>query len=278
MSAPPSYKELFGVVSDYLTKGSDVQGAQFDAKEDGEPNCLNAFPFARKGLVGAHLIYDCTKLNTTLSSKVSGNFQSWKEYLPTITYKTKVKGTSNAIEVDTATGTVNVSAKHPVLNANWKTSLLDGGATEVSATTCVRPAVYGGASLIYDPKRSGLRDFTALIARLGCPNIYNGDVMGKFSSSSGFSIHMRIPLHQYVDAAISAERQRYIAGIQGRSPCGARLMMHANVTDGTYTMTTIRNVNDIWKITLTMTAPFFKDKNATAPRYGLKITHMDATD
>jgi hypothetical protein len=278
MSVPPNFKELANVVNDYLTKGSDVQGVQLDAREDGNPDALNVFPFVRKGLVGAHLVYDCTRLNTTVRSRVSPDFQSWRDYLPTVTYKTKLNGTRNTVEVDAAVGTVKVSAVHPVVNASCKTALMDGGVTDVNATTDLGNQFFAGASLMYDPKRSGLRNATAVLVRYGCPNIFRGDLMAKYDLRYGFSLHMRVPLHQYMDAAVAAERQRFIAGIQGRSPCGARLMLNANVTDGTYTATAIRNFGDIWKFTLTMTAPFSRSGNAVAPRYGLKFTHMDATD
>ncbi|KPA81592.1 putative mitochondrial hypothetical protein [Leptomonas pyrrhocoris] len=278
MAFPPCYHAIVNAVDEYLTKGSQVQGAQLDAAEEGDPNCLNVFPFAQKGCVGAHLTYNCAPLNTTVKSKVSPNFKSWKEYLPSITYTAKINGTSDVFMVDAATGVVNVTAMHPVVTASCRTSLLDGGATNVTAATCIQPQLYGGASLSYDPKRSGLRDFTAAVVRYSCPNIYKGDLMGKYNLRNGFSVHMRVPVHPYMDVAVAAERQRFIAGIQGRSPCGARLMLNTNVTDGTYTITTIRNFGDIWKFTLTMTAPFSGSGNAAAPRYGLKFTHMDAVD
>ena len=277
MSAPPSYKELANVVNDYLTKGSEVLGVWLDAKEEGDPDRLNAYPFASKGVVGANLTYNCPKYNTTVTSRVSPNLP-WCKYLPTVTYSTKFKGTSDTVEVNVAEGTVKVTAQHPVANVSCKTAVLDGGVTNLNATTCVRQNLYAGASLFYDPKRSGIRDFTAVMVRYSCPNIYKGDLMGKYSLSNGFSVHMRIPLHQYMDAAIAAERQRFIAGVQGRSPCGAQVMLNANVTEGTYTATAIRNLGDIWKLTLTMTAPFSKAGNATPPRYGFKFTHMDATE
>lgn len=278
MSIPPSYKDLTNVVNDYLTKGSEVRGISLDAKEDGDLDAVNVFPFAQKGLVGAHLVYNNSRFNTSVASRVAYDFRDWRQFLPTVTYRTKINNTADTIEVNASAGTVKVSAEHPVANVTCKTALLDGLASEVAATTCVAAETYAGAALSYDPQRSGVRDFTAAVVRYNCPNIYRGDILAKFTLRYGFGLHLRIPLHQYADVAIAAERQRFIAGVQGRSPCGARVMLNANVTDGTFTATTIRNFNDMWKFTVTMTAPFSKSGNAVAPQYGFKLTHMDATD
>ncbi|KAK7194006.1 hypothetical protein NESM_000312900 [Novymonas esmeraldas] len=278
MSAPPSYKDLADVVNNYLTKGSEVRGWQLDAKEDGEPRRLSAFPFANPKAVGVHLTYQAPEYHTTLKSKVSAAFASWREYLPTIIYQTKIHNTAEKIEVDTAAGSVKVTAKNAVLNASCKTAPLDGFTADASATTRLSDQVYAGASLQYDPKRSGVRDFTAIVVRYACTNVGKGDLLGQYSLKNGFAVHMRIPLHTYLDAAIAAEQRRFIAGVQARSPCGARLMLNANVSDGTYTMTAIRNMNDMWRVTATVTAPFDRTESGAAPRFGLKFTHMDATD
>ncbi|CAG9584065.1 conserved hypothetical protein [Leishmania major strain Friedlin] len=278
MSAPPSYKNLANVVKDYLTKGSDVHGWQLDANEDGASTGFNAFPFASPKAIGAHLSYECPSYHTTLKSKVSAAFTSWREYLPTIIYHTKVNNTSSEIEVDAAAASVKVTSKHSIFNASCKSSPLDGFVTDANVTTRVFDQVYAGASLQYDPKRSGVRDFTALMVRYACPHLSKGDVLGQYSLRDGFSVHVRVPLHTYMDAAVIAERRCFIAGVQARSPCGARLMLNTNVSNGTYTVTTIRNMNDIWKLAVTMTAPFASGEGAAAPRFGLKLTNMDAGD
>ncbi|KAG5464362.1 hypothetical protein LSCM1_00545 [Leishmania martiniquensis] len=278
MSTPPSYENLANVVKDYLTKGSDVRGWQLDASEDGAPKRLNGYPFASAKAVGVHLSYEFPEYHMTLRSKVSAAFKSWREYLPTIIYNTKMNGASGRIEVDAVATTVKVAANNSVFHASCKTSPLDGFVTDANVTTRVTEGVYAGASLQYDPKRSGVRDLTAVMVRYGCPNIRNGDVLGMYSLQSGFSVNLRIPLHAYVDAAVAAERRRFIAGVQARSPCGARLMLSANVNDGTFTVTAIRNMSDIWKVTATMTAPCARGGCDAAPRFGLKFTHMDACD
>ncbi|KAG5490668.1 hypothetical protein JKF63_00790 [Porcisia hertigi] len=278
MSAPPSYKDLASVVEAYLTKGDNVRGWLIDSKQDGAPNRLAAYPFASPKGVGVHLSLECPEYHTTFQSKMSAAFKSWREYLPTVIYHAKVNNTSNKIEVDAAVPSLKVTAKHPAFTANCKTALLDGFSTDANVTTRLSDKVYAGASLQYDPKRSGVRDFTTTIVRYTCPNIGNGDLLGQYSLRNGFSVHMRIPLHTYMDVAVMAEQKRFIAGVQTRSPCGGRFMFNTNVTDGTYTITSIRNMNDIWKITATMTAPFAPDKGALAPRFGLKFTHMDASD
>ncbi|GET93611.1 hypothetical protein, conserved [Leishmania tarentolae] len=278
MSAPPSYKNLANVVKEYLTKGSDVCGWQLDANEKGTPGCVNAFPFASPKAVGVHLSYECPSWHATVKSKVSAAFTSWREYLPTIIYRTQLHNTIDDIEVDTAAASVKVTAKHSVFNASCESSPLDGLVTDANVTTRVFDQVYAGASLQYDPKRSGVRDFTAIMVRYACPHIGKGDLLGQYSLRNGFSVHLRIPLHTYMDAAVVAERRCFIAGVQARSPCGARLMLNTNVSDRTYTMTAIRNMNDIWKITATVTAPFSVGEGAPAPRFGLKITNMDASD
>lgn len=278
MSAPPSYKNLANVVKDYLTKGSDVCGWQLDANENDASKGFNAFPFASSKAIGAHLSYECPSYHMTLKSKVSAAFTSWREHLPTIIYHTKINNTLSDVEVDAAAASVKVTAKHSVFNASCKSSPLDGFVTDANVTTCVSHQVYAGASLQYDPKRSGVRDFTAIIVRYACPHIGKGDLLGQYSLWNGVSVHLRIPLHTCMDAAIMAERRCFIAGVQARSPCGARVMFNTNVSDGTYTMTAIRNMNDIWKLTLTMTAPFASGEGAAAPRFGLKLTNMDASD
>ncbi|CAJ1038520.1 hypothetical protein Q4I30_008261 [Leishmania utingensis] len=278
MSAPPSYEDLAKVVRDYLMKGSDVTGWHLDAKEDVVPNRLNAYPFASPNAIGVHLFYECPDCHTTFKSRVSAAFKSWREYLPTIIYQTKLNDVSEKIEVDAAAATVKVAAKHPVFNASCKTSLLDGFATNANVATRVSNQLFAGASLQYDPKRSGVRDFTAIMVRYACPNIRNGDLLGKYSLQNGFSVHLRVPLHTYIDAAVVAERRCFIAGVQGCSPCGARIMLNANVSDGTCTATAIRNLNDIWKVTATLTAPFASGEGCAAPRFGLKFTNMNASE
>lgn len=278
MAAPPSYKDITSVVSDCLTKGSDVRGWQLDAKEDGRPRRINAFPFASAKAVGAHLSYQWPGTNVTLKSRASGAFQSWYEYLPTIIYQTKINGTSGKVELDTAARSLKVTAKHPVFNASVKSAPLDGFSTDANVTTRVADQTYAGLSVQYDPKRSGVADLTAVLTRYACPNIYKGDLLGQYSLRNGFSVQMRVPMHTYLDAAVIAGRKRFIAGVQARSPCGARIMLNANVTDSTCSLTAIRGFNDIWKITATVTAPLPTSNSAAAPRFGLKFTHVDSTE
>ncbi|KAG5465836.1 hypothetical protein CUR178_00550 [Leishmania enriettii] len=278
MPTPPSYRELANVVNDYLTKGSDVHGWLLEAREDGATQRLSGYPFASPSGVGIDLCCKFPEFNTTLTSKVSAVFQSWREYLPTIMYETRGDSASAKIEVDTAAASVMVTAEHPVFNISCKTSPVDGFVTDADVATRVSEQLYAGAYLQYDPKRSGVRDFTTVMVRYACPNIGNGDLLGKYSLQRGLSLHLRIPIHAYMDAAVAAERGRFIAGVQARSPCGARLMLNTNVTDGTCTMTAIRNMNDIWRVTATVTRPFASGGRDAVPRFGLKLTNMNALD
>lgn len=282
MSAPPSYKDLAKVAEDYLTKGSTVRGWTIDAKEDGVARQLNVFPFANERTFGMHMLYEYPDLHLTLSSKVSAVVKSWREYLPTIKYQRKLNAAWHTHEVDLAASTLKWSGEHPVWNATATTNVTDGFSTNASVTTRVSPDFFVGGNLIFDPSRSGVRDLTAIAVRYACPNIRKGDLMGMYNIQNGFSVHMRVPVQQYTDVAVIAERRRFIAGVQARSPCGAQLMLNANVTEGTATLTAIRNISDIWKVTMTYTTPVCGAKatasSPSVPRFGLRLSNMDSTD
>lgn len=78
-----------------------------------------------------------------------------------------------------------------------------------------------------------------------CYGMYGGDVMVKYNLRKGLSVSTRVPVHEYVDVGVIGERDNCVVGVQGRSPCGARMMFNVNLSKLTYTFSMIRNFNDI---------------------------------
>lgn len=275
MSAPPPcFHELINTVEDYINKNSRLRGWHLDATEDVPKDVFSIFPFATQKAVGLHALYNYSPYNLQLRCVWSSVGDSWRNLLPTVTRSMTINAVTHTVECKCASLKASYSATHPAFCVTWSGNLQDGGNGFTTLTTRLAEGVFAGASVGYDPKRSGVNNMTALLVRRNFPTFWNGDVMAKYTLNSGFGLHLRVPVSPVLDAGVIAESNRFIAGIQGRSPCGARMIANCNVTDGSVTLGVIRNLQDIWKMSITYTLPLIGNPNApAAPRFGLKLSN-----
>ncbi|CAD2213098.1 hypothetical protein AGDE_05959 [Angomonas deanei] len=274
MSVPLSYKEIRDTVERYLTRCSNVQGWHIDASQNAEPDKINCFPFASQAGTGFHLAYEDGKSGLNVRCSLSNCFHSITQFLPVVKYSTKVNSILHKVCFDAPTATLKYNLEHEVFTASAVARLSDGGAGIYAVSTRIAENAYAGVAADYCPKRSGLRDLTLMATQLACPNFKRGDIVARYSLLSGLGIHLRVPVSNLVDVAVISENNRFIVGCQGRSPCGASISVNTNISDGTGTITAIRNVKDIWKLTLTCTAPLVSC-SPCVPRFGVKFTNQD---
>lgn len=279
MSAPPKFSDLAGTVDTLLTVGDKVEGWTIDALEDCAANKCEAFPFAKNGGVGIHVIYNNAARGITVKSDISSDQKHWCFMLPTISYLTTAGPNTHKVEYNVLRSMMSYSLKNPSVNITSNVAVRDGFSGVSSITGRLFERVDLGACADYDPKRSGLKDLTVVAARRECPNVGGGDVLLKYSLREGLGLHVRVPLRPLTDVAVIAEKHRFIAGVQTRSPCGARMICNTNVNDGTVTMTAIRNLNDIWKFTASYTTGSLGAGGAgKQPRFGLKFSNDSMLD
>ncbi|EPY35627.1 hypothetical protein STCU_01047 [Strigomonas culicis] len=220
--SPLSYKEIAHTVEDYLTKCDRVKGWHLDATEPISDDVVNYFPFAEQKNVGVHLSYRSSALNLLTKCAVSVNPSSWFRFLPTFEYNWARDNIAQTIEFACSSTTLKYTASHPVFHAEVHSLLADGGSGSAAVSTCLTKDALLGMEVHYDPRRSGLKDFTVLAVQNGCPAFSQGDILAKYSFLRGLGLHLRVPVSSYLDAAVISESQRFIVGCQGRSPCGPR--------------------------------------------------------
>lgn len=217
-----------------------------------------------------------------LKSKISVNWSSvtrdYQDLLPLLNSKFRAYGAYHSVEVATSTGNTNYACVHPAFFITATTPLYSPYSLHITSSTRLWQGCFGGIRALYDAKRSGLITADIVAVQRNCYGMYGGDVMVKYNLRKGLSVSARVPVNEYVDVGVIGERDNCIVGVQGRSPCGARMMFNINLSKLTYTISMIRNFNDIWKITMSYTNIFQPDSKWPVPRVGVKFTNQDMPD
>ncbi|RNF06584.1 hypothetical protein TraAM80_03853 [Trypanosoma rangeli] len=273
---PDTFDTLANTVESYATQGACERGYRIDAKElDVSPNRLSGFPFATKEAVGVHLM--CSKGDFTVSADVSSNPKAtWWDLVPSVSWTKSVRGQQHEFLLRLATTPlVYYALHHPQFTCSSEMKFMDGFRSHFTASTRLSEKSQFGASVEYDPSRSGLIDYTVALSRTGCSAVWRGDFVVQYNATRGAAVHTRIPVHRMVSAVTLVERQRVIVGAEARSPCGAQMLMNVNLVDSRVMLAVIRNLDDIWKITMNYSAPLPGSSSGSA-RFGVVFTSQYA--
>ncbi|ORC91327.1 uncharacterized protein TM35_000063320 [Trypanosoma theileri] len=287
--APDTFTNLVNTVEQYAKKGSCERRWRLSAVEDYIPaNRLNGYPFATADAVGVHLA--CRKGNLTVSADISSNPKStWRDFLPSIIWKKSIQNQKHEFQLRLADSPEGITGKenekkapifaytllHPSFTFTSESQLMNGFNSTLTATTRLSDRDQLGFSTLYDPSRSGVKDYTFAYSRCGCNAMMGGDFMAKYNAIHGSALHMRFPVNRFASAVILAEKTRFIIGADSRSPCGAQLMMNVNIVNTEATLSVVRNLNDMWKITMCYVASLQKGTSAT-PKFGIVFSTHDS--
>ncbi|CCW63843.1 unnamed protein product [Phytomonas sp. EM1] len=276
ISSPPPFTELHTLVGKYLTKGSDVEGWQLDAMEK-VPGRFQVYPFVEHQLVGANLIYKNQELGLEAKFRWANAWKSWKQYMPHVSYFFIDKGLSHKVEFNAPVDTLSYTLNHPSISASWSSELSNKGVSTFNLSTRLCKPVCAGVSFLYDPIRSGIKDAVALVTYANCQTLAGGDLVAKYALSNGLSLHLRAPVDPCSSIVVLAERNRFLAGLHTSLNNSARLIVNANLTDGSCTLTAIRNLRDIWKVSFTCSLPVL-NTGTFRPKYGIKLSNKDVEE
>ncbi|CCW69932.1 unnamed protein product [Phytomonas sp. Hart1] len=279
--SPPSFTELHSLVEKYLTQGSDVEGWQLDAIEK-SPARFQVYPFFEHQHVGASFIYKDMKRGLETKFRWSNAWKSWQQYMPYVTYLFNKNGISHTLEFKAPMGTILYTLHHPAISAFWSCDLSSKGGGMLDLSTRICKQTCAGVSFLYDPFRSGLKDAVFLLtyanlSTFNCGNLSFGNLVTKYSLRNGLSLHLHVPVDPCANIVILAERNRFLAGLHTTLNKTAHLIANANFSDRSLTFTAIRNVSDIWKVSLTCNIPVMNTEKLS-PKYGIKISNRDAED
>ncbi|RNF18497.1 uncharacterized protein Tco025E_04499 [Trypanosoma conorhini] len=273
--SPDTFYAVASTVEVYATRGSCERGWRIDAKEcDAPPNRLNGFPFATEEGVGVHL--SCSKGEFTVSADVSSNPKAtWRDFLPSVSWTRSVRGQQHAFLLRLATTPlVSYALCHPQFTCSSEVKFMDGCRSRFTASTRLSEKSQLGAGAEYDPSRSGLIDYTVALSRVGCSSVWGGDFVLQYNATRGAAVHTRIPVKPLLSAVALVERKRVLVGVEARSPCGAQMLMNVDLVGSRAMLAVIRNLDDIWKLTLNYSAPLPGGSSAPA-RFGLVFTNQD---
>ncbi|KEG08884.1 hypothetical protein DQ04_06251010 [Trypanosoma grayi] len=276
--APSSFSEVANTVEQFATKGLNERGWRLTTVEYDIPaDRLTVHPFASPDAVGVRLSYK--KGEFRVSTDVDSNPKAtWRNYLPTISWAKNVQDMRHAfvLRMSTTSPAFRYALFHPDFTFTSGTQLLDGFSTHITASTRLSQRNQVGVSAVYDPSRSGLKDYTIAASRVGCASVLGGDIVAKYNATHGGAIHTRIPVNPYASAVLLVEKKRVIVGAEARSPCGAQMLLNVNLVDSRAMLGMSRNISDIWKITMTCSAPAPGSGSTTAPKFGLVFSSQNA--
>lgn len=271
MSSLISFFELNTLVEKTILEGNHINKFHIDAYSPPDPDKLTVFPFATPQTVGALFAYEHSKSNTVISASLQPHPPTWRELLPTIVHTSKKDDVFQILTVNLKRAFLSYGWSNSIFNASATIEPLNGIASNLALTTRAGEKVTVGTEVVYDPKRSGLKNLTVLALREQCPILWGSDVIFKYSLRNGYGLQTHTPLHKYLDASLISESGRFIVGVQGRSPCGAKIMASTNLNDGSFTFGVVRNLMDMWKMTLSCTIPLSENdgKPVVTPRFGV---------
>ncbi|EKF29034.1 hypothetical protein MOQ_007198 [Trypanosoma cruzi marinkellei] len=274
--APDPFVDLVDTVEKYATRGSYERGCRIDTREESTPsNKLVGYPFANAEGVGVHFSYK--KGDITLSTDVSSNPKAtWRDVLPTVSWTRSLWGQQHDFLLRLAmTPLFAYSFSHPQFTCSSEVKFMDGFRSKFTTSTQISTRNQLGASVEYDPSRSGLIDYTVAFLRVGCSAVQGGDFIVKYNATHGLGVHTRIPVKPFMSAVALVERGRVIIGTEARSPCGAQMMMNVDLVNSRAMLAFVRNISAIWKLTFNYSAPLPGSCSASG-RFGLVFTSQDA--
>ncbi|KAG8347797.1 hypothetical protein ERJ75_001352500 [Trypanosoma vivax] len=277
------FDQLENTVEQYATKGAGDRGWRIDTTVPySPPGPLTAYPFASQDGVGVRLAM--TRGDVTVGADFSSHVKAtWRDFLPTFLWKRTYPGTRHELLLRTATApSLSYRARLPDFIITSETQLLDGLSTKCTATTRISPRNQMGFSFSYDPSRTGLRNYTFAFARQGCASVRGGDIVAKYDAITGPAIHTRIPVNPYAGAVILAEQTRFLVGAEARSPCGAQILLNANLVDSRATLILTRSIASTWKVRMQCSAVLSGPRTTTLsctkfmPQFGIVFLSNDA--
>nr|CCC95656.1 unnamed protein product [Trypanosoma congolense IL3000] len=273
---PTEFKELDNLVEQYATRNSEINGWLIKTEDDSseEPDCVGFSPFANPKAVGMCLSY--TRGGVTVGANMSSNpHDTWRDFLPFLKWKQAINGVRHNFLLRLAAAPkFTYTLRHPEFFLTNETCLNDGLNSTCTATTRISPNDQVGLCFTYDPSRSGLKDYTFLLARTGCSAVRGGDILAKYSATHGLKLHVRVPTNPYTSAVVLAEKRRFIMGFEGRSPCGAQLLLNFDIVNNMVTTAVTRYLGPTWEVTLNYTFPVSKGTiwtcpSTPSPRFGV---------
>lgn len=270
---PPSYWDLSSTVESILTTGSNIQGWSLDAQDQFTGGVISAFPYADESTVGARIIYRNKEYDTKFQFRWPAHISSYKELLPIVSRGFNVGDSSKYFfQMAMETGHLTHTFMHPAFFLSLTNMMYEVGPMTVTGSTRLAPNTFLSGRINYDTKRCGLQNAEIIALQRQFVPLWNADTLLRYNLRDGASLELRGPVTDTIQAGVIAAARRFIVGVQAMSPCGARMLFNTNVTDGTYTLTMIRNITDIWKIHATYTSNIFGWGKKSGPRFGLCFT------
>ncbi|KAH9598046.1 hypothetical protein LSM04_001931 [Trypanosoma melophagium] len=288
---PETFTNLVNTVEQYAKKGSYEYRWRLNAIEGSVPdNCLNGYPFATPAGVGVRLAY--RKGNLAVTADLNSNPEAtWRDFLPSILWKTLTKDQKHLFQLRLAEPPEGIREEtvgekmvpsfaytllHPSFTFTSESQFLDGFNSIITATTRLSSRDQIGVSTIYDPSRTGVKDYTFAFSRVGCNAVKGGDIVAKYNAIHGIALHMRIPVNRFASAVIVAEKSRFIVGADSRSSCGAQMMMNVNLVNEEATLSIVKNLVDMWKITMSYST-LLRGGVAAVPKFGIVFSSQDSS-
>jgi hypothetical protein len=166
--------------------------------------------------------------------------------------------TKQRVEV-TASGKVNYTYLDDTFRITSSTNVLDGLPTDASLSTHICKGVATGASVSFDPSRSGLKNYTFVATATRVKELWNSAVLIKLDATEGYGLGVAYPVNGTWTATGLLGRREFKVGARMASPCGASVGVFADLFGRSLGFSATKGNGEGWNVNLSAAV------NASAP-------------